>query len=85
MYSCTSAKLLKPSMKLGLPLTEDAQMSGTNGNNGENNEDPQIVVLDHAEQNKIALTGAKKEQRVLQDQTALALIFFIQIQQKSLS
>ena len=85
--SCTSAKFPEPSTKFGIPLTEDAPMSGSNGENKEN-KDPQIVVLDHAkmerrkrvpEQSDVAHAApayAKKEQ------IALTSKFSTRIQQK---
>ena len=45
MFSCTSAKLPKPSTKLITPFVADTRMSRTNKDNKDNNQDPNLDVL----------------------------------------
>ena len=88
MYSCTSAKLPKPFMKLGIPLAADSQMSRTNGKNGEITliEDATIndlIVLQEPAlaSNFLSEDATSKELIVLQE-PALASNFLTKTQQK---
>ena len=87
MYCLSSAKLPEPFTKYGTPLVADSHSSRQNGGNREN-EDPQIVVLDHAKMERkqvpeqsefehAAPAYAKKEQ------IALTSKFSTKIQKKS--
>ena len=57
MYIC---KIAEPFSKYGTPLVADYHLSRQNGGNREN-EDPQIVVLDHAKMERIKQVSEQSE------------------------